>query len=176
MECILTILILAIFILLLDKIKTIKEPEQKTPPEQKKLQSLDTKYKKTQLLTKAEYVFYNALKQKCDENNLLICPKVRLEDFIQVTAQEKNKYRGYIKSRHVDFLICDKKLHILCALELDDTSHNTQKAKATDNFKNELYKTINLPLYRIKTIDNYNDKITEMINNLLQSNNKKDSE
>ncbi|MDE7211838.1 MAG: DUF2726 domain-containing protein, partial [Lachnospiraceae bacterium] len=34
------------------------------------------------------------------------------------------KYRGYIKSRHVDFLICDSALHILAALELNDPSHS----------------------------------------------------
>ena len=59
-------------------------------------------YEKKFLLTKAEYAFYQILKKECDKNNLLICPKVRLEGFITVTDKEHySKYRGYIKSRHI---------------------------------------------------------------------------
>jgi len=132
-------------------------------PKKEPTLELDDKYRVKQLLTKSEYVFYGLLKTKCDESALLICPKVRLEDFIQVTAQEKSKYRGYIKSRHIDFLICDDKLHIKCAIELDDSSHNTKKVQETDGFKNRLYGAIKLPLFRIKTTDNYADKIDEVI-------------
>ena len=88
---------------------------------------------------------------------------MRLEDFIDVTAEEKMKYRGYIKSRHIDFLICDSKLRIFAAIELDDTSHKTSKAQSADAFKNELYRAIGLPLYRIKTNENYNEKVETII-------------
>lgn len=163
MEIILGVLILLVIFLVYDKISNQKEPEKKEQPKPKERQSLDGKYKSKLLLTKTEYSFYNILKQKCDEKNLLICPKVRLEDFIQTTAQEKMKYRGYIKSRHIDFLICDSKLHIIAALELDDKSHNEKKAQEIDDFKNELYKVIDIPLYRIKTTDTYTEKIEEML-------------
>lgn len=163
MEIILGVLILLVIFLIYDKISNQKEPEKKEQPKSKERQNLDGKYKSKLLLTKTEYSFYNILKQKCDEKNLLICPKVRLEDFIQTTAQEKMKYRGYIKSRHIDFLICDSKLHILAALELDDKSHDEKKAQETDEFKNELYKVIGIPLYRIKTTDTYTEKIGEML-------------
>ena len=124
-------------------------------------------YKKKYLLTKAEYAFYKILKAKCDERNLLICPKVRLEDFIQVTTKEELfKYRGYIKSRHVDFLICDNKLNIIAAIELDDSSHNTSKAQKTDIFKNHLFHTIQIPLHRIPTS---NGTYEFAIDNILQS-------
>ena len=110
-----------------------------------------------------EYVFYGILKKKCEAAGLLICPKVRLEDFINVTARERMKYRGYIKSRHVDFLICDSALHILAALELNDPSHSSAKAQQTDNFKNQLYASIGLPLFRIPTGQDYSQKIDELI-------------
>ena len=78
-------------------------------------------YRQKFLLTKTEYAFYKILEEKCTKNGLRICPKVRLEDFISVTGTKNiGKYRGYIKSRHVDFLICDKDLHIKAGLELDD--------------------------------------------------------
>ena len=109
-------------------------------------------YKKRHLLTKQEYPFYMQLKQACDSNNLIICPKVRLEDICYVTEQHNvQKFRGYINSKHVDFLICDSKMNMLAAIELDDASHNGFEAKKIDSFKDNLFDTIGIPLYRIKT-------------------------
>lgn len=124
-------------------------------------------YQMKYLLTKTEYCFYCKLKQLCDERNLLICPKVRLEDFVKITTKENfMKYRGYIKSRHIDFLICDSKLHIIMGIELDDDSHNKQSVKKVDNFKDNLFKTINIPLKRIEvTSGDYKQQITEALDN-----------
>lgn len=109
-------------------------------------------YEKKMLLTKTEYGFWKCLKQKCDENGFIICPKVRMEDFLSVTVKDKKqlmKYRGYIKSRHIDFMICDSALHILAGLELDDRSHNSASAQKTDLFKNQVFTVIGLPLFRV---------------------------
>ena len=107
-------------------------------------------YKKKLLLTKSEYVFFKALKQKCG-NRYMICPKVRMEDFLTVTDKEQRaKYRGYIKSRHIDFVLCDSDLRILAGIELDDSSHNGTEAKKIDKFKDEVFKQIGVPLFRIK--------------------------
>ncbi len=109
-------------------------------------------YEKKMLLTKTEYGFWKCLKQKCDEKGFIICPKVRMEDFLSVTVKDKKqlmKYRGYIKSRHIDFMICDSALHILAGLELDDRSHNSANAQKTDLFKNQVFTVIGLPLFRV---------------------------
>lgn len=137
--------------------KTISEPTISEYP-----------YEKDFLLTKAEYAFYKALQPKCQEKNILICPKVRMEDFIKVTTKnDYMKYRGYIKSRHVDFLLCDINLHIIAGIELDDNSHNSEKAKSVDNFKDNVFKTIKLPLYRIKMSEgNYEQKIVKIIQDI----------
>ena len=127
----------------------------------------DYPYKSKMLLTKTEYNFYMKLRKFTDEKQYIICPKVRLEDFIDVTnKQELYKYRGYIKSRLIDFLICDNKLHIKFGIELDDKTHNSNKAKNTDEFKNKLFDTIQIKLYRININDNYEDKIKQIFNNL----------
>lgn len=125
-------------------------------------------YKQKYLLTKTEYNFYKILKNICEQKNIIICPKVRLEDFIEVNQSEnKQKYRGYIKSRHVDFLLCDTKLYIKAGIELDDISHNSVKAQETDELKNNIFKAINIPLYRIKTnTSNYITEINNIISNL----------
>lgn len=128
-------------------------------------------YSKKMLLTRTEYKFYRILKEKCDQNSLLICPKVRMEDFIQVNDKQNiNKYRGYIKSRHIDFMICNKDLYILAGLELDDPSHNSFYAQKTDTFKNNVFMQIGIPLYRIPTEPTmYEQKINEMIRHITQS-------
>lgn len=110
-------------------------------------------YEKKNILTKTEYSFYMTIKPLCDKYNIIICPKVRLEDITTVKKDTENKlkYRGYIKSRHIDFIICDGKLHILAGLELDDNSHenNANQIKG-DNFKNKLFETIGIKLFRVK--------------------------
>ena len=126
-------------------------------------------YQRNNLLTKTEYRFYLVLKKKCDEQNLLICPKVRLEDFILVPLEdfyEKQKYRGHIKSRHVDFLITDNRLHILAGIELDDPTHDTEQAKIIDEFKDNLFATIDIPLFRIKTNTQYAKHIDFILQNV----------
>lgn len=124
-------------------------------------------YRKRYLLTKTEYSFYNALKDICKAQEIQICPKVRLEDLAEVTTkQSKMKYRGYIKSRHVDFTLCDSKLNVIAVVELDDYSHNTNKAKQTDSFKNQLFETIGIPLFRIIVCNNYTEQIQRMFEKL----------
>lgn len=142
-----------------------KREEEEKAKEQEKAQY---PYKKKHMLTKTEYDFYKILKSKCDTNNLLICPKVRLEDFIETTATtEKLKYRGYIKSRHVDFILCNDKLKIIAAIELDDYTHNTKKAEQTDAFKNLLFATIGIPLHRIIVGKDYNEQLDKILPTIL---------
>lgn len=128
-------------------------------------------YEKKHLLTKSEYKFYKELKEQCKKNEYIICPKVRLEDFIKVTdSQNVMKYRGYIKSRHIDFLICDKNLYILAGIELDDNSHYQKQAQKTDDLKNNIFKAIKIPLFRIKETNNYTLQINLMMEDLEKNN------
>lgn len=124
-------------------------------------------YKSKKLLTKTEYKFFMEIKQICQDNLIMICPKVRLEDFIEVSVKGKeyNRYRNMIKSRHIDFLLTDNNLNIIAAIELDDYTHNTNKAEKADNFKNELYNSIGLPLYRINLNEDYKSIASMIINN-----------
>lgn len=144
----------------------IKNREKKKPLETEQKNNIpyvtEFPYKKKYLLTKTEYRFYNVLKPQCDIRNMLICLKVRLEDFINTTAEENRmKYRGYIKSRHVDFIICDGKLNIVAAIELDDRSHNGVRASQVDDFKNRLFQAVGIPLYRI-TVKNGSEYMAEI--------------
>lgn len=124
-------------------------------------------YKKKNLLTKAEYSFWKVLYATCVEKELIICPKVRMEDFLSVVNTDKKefmRYRGYIKSRHIDFLICDSALHIIAGIELDDNSHNNDKVKQVDEFKNRVFENTGLKLYRISMSEGrYQEQIEKVL-------------
>ncbi len=140
----------------------VTEKEETTAPPEKT--AADLPYIKKYLLTRTEYIFFKILKPACDSADIMICPKVRLEDLAEVT--DKNnlyKWRGYIKSRHVDFILTDNKLNVLAAIELDDSSHNSKKVQNTDTFKNNFFKKIGIPLFRIRTGQDYNEAITNII-------------
>lgn len=128
-------------------------------------------YKKKNLLTKAEYSFWKILYIACEERKFIICPKVRMEDFLSVVKTEKKeimRYRGYIKSRHIDFIICDNALHILAGIELDDNSHKRDDVKKVDDLKNQIFKDINVPLYRISMSEGkYQEQVAKIFSEIV---------
>ena len=107
------------------------------------------------LLSKAEYSFYQVLRQIMgDKYN--IYPKVRMADIGKVRGGG-NYYSAFnrITSKHIDFVICDNKAKILLVIELDDKSHRTTKAQKADAFKDELFKAIGLRCVRIEAKQSY---------------------
>jgi len=166
MKILLVILILIIAYFIYDKyIKNYEETQTKEAHQisNEQLQITEPNYMpyaKGKLLTKTEQSFFTVLVREALKRRLLVCPKVRLEDIIFVTdKRNKNKYRGYIKSRHVDFVLLNTQCETVAAIELDDPSHNTKKAIKADQFKNGLFYTVKIPLIRISTGTNY---ITEI--------------
>ncbi len=111
-------------------------------------------YERKYLLTKNEWYFYKKLKPIADKYNLHVLSKIRLEDIIHVKngLNKSMSYsaRGRIKSRHIDFALANPdNLDIILAIELDDNSHNNQKAFESDTFKNQLFNAVGLPLIRV---------------------------
>lgn len=128
--------------------------------------SLNGAYRTRPLLTTSQYNFYTVLKESCDKEGLLVCPKAHLEDFIHVTAQDATQYRGYINSNYVDFLICDSHLKILVAVDVVDSSYNTQQGQTTNHLKNTVLDSVGIPFFRIKADDYYVTRINEILKNL----------
>ncbi len=111
-------------------------------------------YAPKHILTRREYKFYMLLRKVAAEHHCLICPKVGVKDLLQVTDRRQYmKYFHRIAQKHIDFVICDEKLNVLFALELDDSSHNTPDAKRRDRFKNKAFAAAGIPLKRIEEID-----------------------
>lgn len=111
-------------------------------------------YAARHLLTKREYRFYLLLREVADEYHCIICPKVGVKDLLSVTDQKQYmKYFHKIAQKHVDFVICDRDLHVLFALELDDSTHDTRDARKRDHLKDKAFAAAGIPLKRITEID-----------------------
>ncbi|OGK56462.1 MAG: hypothetical protein A2665_00770 [Candidatus Zambryskibacteria bacterium RIFCSPHIGHO2_01_FULL_46_30] len=88
--------------------------------------------------------------QKVLGERFIILSKVRIEDFVEVVRNGFDQRKVYgnrarIKSRHVDFLICEAlTTKPVLAIELDGNSHYRQDRRERDNFVNELYSSIGL--------------------------------
>lgn len=123
------------------------------------------KYKYTKrkaLFSPAEINFKNALSKIITNPHLVIYGKVRIADIITPsinrTFNRKMWWKAFTKisSKHVDYVICDKRNYlVLCAIELDDQSHNTRKAKQRDFFVNQAYKSAGVELVRVKASNRY---------------------
>lgn len=107
------------------------------------------------LLTNRELEFYKKLKPIADELQLVVCPKVRLSDIVQVhnAGKERQKYLNKIQQKHIDFVLCDNDMKFKLMIELDDRSHQRADRQRSDNFKNELSETVKLPLLRVRSLD-----------------------
>ena len=111
-------------------------------------------YRARPLLTKREYKFYVLLREEAYNRGLMICPKIGLKDLMEVTDRKHYmQYFAKISQKHVDFVICDEDCQVYFAVELDDSSHDTEKAKEKDLFKDRAFKAAGIPLKRIRDFD-----------------------
>lgn len=112
--------------------------------------------KKDRVMNESEQALFINL-QKTLGDQYIVLSKVRIEDFVEVTRGAGGYgARGRIKSRHVDFLICDRATtKPLLAVELDGKSHQGEDRQERDRFVDELYKTINLPIRHVPVGSNF---------------------
>lgn len=147
-------IIIIIIISIIDKTFLVQNKENKnTTMQELNLSKYTTK---KYVMTQTELIFYRELKKITDELELTIFPQVDLERIIQVT-DNNSADRNKIKSRSIDYTIVNNKnCKIVACIELDDKTHNTSRAQKADNFKNELFNKVNIPLHRIKVNTIYN--------------------
>lgn len=136
---------------------SIQEKEKKK--KEKELEDLskcdpDFPYIRGTLLTDAEKQLYHfMINNLCQRERLVIFPKVRLADIINVdtriTCDKTMLYK--ICYKHVDFLICEKDLlEPLCVIELDDYTHESNSAKNRDMFVMQALAACKIPVARIR--------------------------
>ncbi len=110
--------------------------------------------KKIFLATENEKKLYFAL-QKVLNNKYIVHCQVPLISVV-VPVESKNNCRSWAK--RVDFVVADKATKILAVIELDDSSHNSEKAQQRDLYVNEALKGHH-PLVRLNTEKFYDPKI-----------------
>ncbi len=104
------------------------------------------------LMTDSELQFFEILEQAV-AYQYRIYSKVRLEDIIQVRAGTDHRTafaaRNRIKSRHLDFVLCDPEtLEIIASIELDDRSHERPDRIERDEFVDEALRVCGIPCIR----------------------------
>lgn len=99
-------------------------------------------YVKKSLLTKREQQEYLILRDAAEKRNLRICPKVRLLDLVEPKSDAQNRQGllARVWSKHVDFVICNRDMEVICIIELDDTTHLRQDRIERDQFVDEVLK------------------------------------
>ena len=80
--------------------------------------------------------------------------KVRVADVAAVKSGLGNSARqgalNRIAAKHFDFLVCRSgDLSVVCAVELNDKSHASQRAQARDELLANVCRVINLPLLTV---------------------------
>lgn len=140
--------------------------KRKTPIREgtKEYSSFANSYVKTPLLTKREWSEYQILKIAADRKGLLVCPKVRLLDLV-VPKQDARNSKGLmarVMSKHVDFVICDQNMEVVCIIELDDTTHLQKERIKRDQFVDAVltgagYKIIHTWSITSDILDFYNE-------------------
>jgi len=110
--------------------------------------------KKGPFFTTGEGSFFRVLKSTLGDD-FEIFGQVRVADLLEVKRGLSNsgrqKHINKIRSKHVDFVLCDPgTLNIICAIELDDKSHKRKDRVARDEFLDAAFKSAGLPLVRFK--------------------------
>ena len=143
----------------------LKSPEPKTELFPYKI--------KDHFLSPAELSFYRILKSIVDPH-LTILSKVRLADIFYVSRPKENySYFPKISQKHVDYLLCHPDtMKPILGIELDDSSHNTEKSQKRDQFVNRTFATAKLPLLRVPVQKAYKaNEITVLLRNAMKKNN-----
>lgn len=163
---IIVVIILVILIAILNKVPPVNTNIDEEIPLQYDLSKYQTKH---YIMTQTELKFYRILKEITDKLELSIFPQVRLEQIVQV-IDNNVKDRNKIKSRSIDYTIVNNKnCKIISCIELDDDSHNRPNVKKVDEFKNNVFKKVGIPLHRIKVQNNYNkDELEKILQEDLQ--------
>ncbi len=111
------------------------------------------------LLSKAERSFYGVLIQAVG-NSGIVFTKVRVADVITPKKGQRRSdwQRAFnaISSKHFDFIVCEPTdCSIKLAVELDDSSHGSSKARKRDDLLNGACQSAGLPLLRVTAAKSY---------------------
>lgn len=107
------------------------------------------------LLSKPEKYFYNILREVF--GNYTILTKVRLADLVEANRRHPKWQANFnrIRSKHVDFVICDAWLCPLVAVELDGSSHKRIDRQQRDKLVDKILKDASLEIVHVQRQKRY---------------------
>lgn len=105
------------------------------------------------LFSPAERSFLGVLDQVVGSEHRVF-GKVRIADLAAVklglSASARQGALNRVASKHVDFVVCRASdLVVVCAVELNDSSHSTKRAQARDALVSSVCEAIGLPLLQV---------------------------
>ncbi|WP_162409059.1 DUF2726 domain-containing protein [Acuticoccus sediminis] len=109
------------------------------------------RYVRRPLLSPAEKRFYRVLLAVAGKRAIVVT-KVRLADLITVKARKRLFWRAFhqIAQKHIDFVLLDPQtLEPICAVELDDRSHELRERRQRDRFVDRAMRRAGLPLHHV---------------------------
>lgn len=134
----------------------MNEPKTGNNPKQTAL-----KYRPIEnLFTPTEKIFLSVLESIAGDK-LKVFGKVRISDILAPDVNKWEKGSGWhwlfsqISQKHVDFVITDTDLNLICAVELNDPSHEREDRKKRDKFVIEAFESANIPLVMVNTRHQY---------------------
>lgn len=149
-----------------EQAKQNKDIEATEPEENIKIEKIP--YVRKNLMTKNEWAFYKQLKPIADEMNLSILCKTRIADLIDIEkGLNKSEWQtafNRINKKHIDFMLCKpENLYPVLLIELDDSSHDTEKGKQRDEFVEKVLDKAGYKLLRTRGMAELKQNITTMI-------------
>ena len=111
-------------------------------------------------LNDSEKKLFYALKEIAAARRLHVFARVRMEDLLWLPDSfEKYRYRAMVKSRHIDFVLCEyQNIDPVLGIELDGPSHDLPERIERDAFVNDVFADAGLPLLHIPVADFYDPK------------------
>jgi len=96
----------------------------------------------------AERSLYEILRRLTPEHTVFA--KVRLAELVYIKESVPGQaYRSRIDRKQVDFVVCDKNLAPVVAIELDDASHQHAERHVRDQFVDEVLAAASLPVIHV---------------------------
>jgi very-short-patch-repair endonuclease len=106
-------------------------------------------FKRKYLLNFSEKRFYDVLRRAAE--GLPVLAKVRLADLVEADERHLRRKSNFdhVKAKHIDFVICDRALSPLVAVELDGPSHQRPDRRARDRDVDRILEIAELPILRV---------------------------
>jgi very-short-patch-repair endonuclease len=113
-------------------------------------------FRRKYLLTPSEKRFYSVLRRAVGSN--WVMAKVRLADLVEADERHRLRQANFrrICSKHIDFVVCDRGLSPLIAVELDGSSHSLPERQSRDRDVDRILEIASLPILRVPVRSAYN--------------------